>query len=107
MAIEPITVQNTTTGARHTMHARTDRLDAYIHLEIPTFEESLMPGISGAAALGLSTIFVDIPYRFPVESLLKLLEMLDGRCSFGQVEKRLEIMAGQYPQIDCEGNDLV
>jgi len=66
-----------------------------------------MPGISGAAALGLSTIFVDIPYRFPVESLLKLLEMLDGRCSFGQVEKRLEIMAGQYPQIDCEGNDLV
>ena len=114
MQLAQITVRRTDNGTDCTMHVRADRLEAFKELRndrkllaaLPHIWQSMGEGISGMAAIGLSTIFSDIPMKFPVADLLKFLQSQGNVTGLDEVEKRLELMGMRFHGIDCEGNDV-
>ena len=114
MQLGQITVRRSDTGTDCAMHVRADRLEAFKDLrhdrELLALGHYVLQGmgegISGMAALGLSTMFSDIPMRFPVADLLGFLKAQGDITCLEEVEKRLELMVRRFPAIDCEGNDI-
>jgi hypothetical protein len=106
-------VRHTDNNTVSTLHARADRLEEFRNLtwdgellqRMKTYEPDPMPGISGAAAAGLSTIFSDIPSKFPIKGLMLFLQGIAGT-QLWEVEVRLEVMGHRFSGIDCEGNDV-
>ena len=113
MQIEPITVHRSDTNTEAGMHIRPDRLEAFKNLmwdpDLLTAERVVTPyhspGLSGLACLGLSTMFVGVPLKFPVVDLQRFLAQQADMINLWEVEARLEIMANRFNQIDPEGND--
>lgn len=94
------------------MHLRADRLEYFKNLlwdkdltSQGPFVWDGIPGITGMAALGLSTIFTDIPSKFPVMDLLRFLQQQGEVESVVEVERRLELMGQRIHALDCEGNE--
>lgn len=72
-----------------------------------THQSTPMPGITGEAAAGLSTIFTDIPSKFPIKGLMLFLQQeASTLITVWEVEVRLEVMGHRFSGLDCEGNDL-
>lgn len=95
------------------MHMRADRLEEFKNL---TWDGELlklnstrvldpMPGLSGMATAGLSTIFTDIPSKFPMADLTTFLQK-QADTTLWEVELRLEIMGHRFSGLDCQGNEL-
>ena len=113
MEFKIVWFMNTDTNTNFPVQARSDRLADFVSLDVPpeappqAGSGARMPGVSGVASLGLSTIFTNIPHKFPIKPILsKLRWFVPCECSISQVERRLELMAQKFPQIDIEGNDL-
>lgn len=117
MELETVVIHRTDTDTDVCIKVRLDRIEAFKNLlwdgeviESLHFAKSDdIPGISGLAALGVSTIFTRIPNKFPVVDLLTYLAegVEDSHCRNRiEVEKRLEIMANRYPGIDYYGDNI-
>ncbi len=113
MTLTEIRIARTDNNTVTTLHLRPDRLEEFKNL---TWDSELlqrkqgyvpdpMPGISGAAAAGLSTIFADIPSKFPVAALTKYLQQ-EADIHSWEAELRLEVMGHRFSGIDWEGNDV-
>ncbi len=122
-----VDVRRSDTGKAVPMHVRPDRLDAFVELTgrrsmigwladrhtpmvvwpgQPKTTTDWGEGITGAAAIGISTIFADVPSKFPVVDILRFLQFRGGmKTSLENTERLLEEMGRTYPCIDCEGND--
>jgi hypothetical protein len=107
MRLSQVSVRRTDNNTDVEMHLRHDRLEAFCGIA-PQGAPSLdgMPGFSGMAGLGLSTIFADIPSKFPIIDLARFLAGQAGIEGIAAVEAKLEAMGRTFPAIDCEGNDL-
>ncbi len=102
-----VSIRRTDNNTEAQMHLRPDRLEAFCNIEAgPPYTNDPMPGFSGMAGLGLSTIFADIPSKFPI---IDLARFLAGEAGIGidGVEGRLEAMGRRFPAMDCEGNDTL
>ena len=112
--LSQVTVRRTDNNTDCAIHMRSDRLWEFGKLRLDPENLALghghrpqdqMPGISGMAALGLSTIFSDIPSKFPVYDLLKfLMQQADIPC-LEETERLLEIMGTRFPGITFDGKD--
>ena len=71
-----------------------------------TSTDSYMPGYDPWVVLGLSTIFINIPYKFPIIFILQALRDLCGNISLEEVAYRLKWMYALFPQLDAQGNDI-
>jgi hypothetical protein len=108
MRLSQVTVRRSDNNTDMQMHLRHDRLEAFCGIILPDrLYTDDMPGFSGMASLGLSTIFADIPSKFPIIDLTRFLARQAGTGSIPEVEGRLEAMARMFPAIDCEGNDIL
>jgi len=108
MRLSQVNVRRTDNNTDVAMHLRHDRLEAFCGT-VPQGGPSIggMPGFSGMAGLGLSTIFADIPSKFPIIDLARFLARQAGIEDIAEVEARLEAMGRTFPAIDCEGNDIL
>ena len=116
MKVNPVIVRRSDTGNDQIIHARWDRL---FEFESMTWDAEFlamgyhhphqpgeMPGYDGNVVLGLSTIFTDIPKKFPIIDLLTFLQERAQSCCMEEVEQRLTLMARRCSQLDCEGDDV-
>jgi hypothetical protein len=109
MRLSQVNIRRTDNNTDVQIHLRHDRLEAFCSIIPPERLPSTdrMPGFSGMAGLGLSTIFADIPCKFPIIDLARFLASQAETESIAEVEARLEAMGRTVPAIDCEGNDIL
>ena len=114
MELTEAKIKHTDNNTLSLLHLRADRLEEFRNLtwdkellqRVKLHQPDPMPGVSGEAASGLSTIFSDIPQKFPIKGLMLFLQKEAGDIQLWEVEIRLEVMGGRFSGIDCEGNDL-
>lgn len=103
-----ISVYNSASGKKHTLHVRKDRLAAFYEFvmrrrQVGEYkpEPPGMPGLSWSAMLGLDAIFERRPKSFPAEDILQWiaddLHPGAGAATSHEVEKALEKFSAVYP----------
>jgi len=114
MKLTPVMVHRSDFDTDQIIHARWDRLFEFESLTWDAeflamgyhhpHQPGEMPGYASGVVLGLSTIFTDIPKKFPIKDLLTLLQEKAQSCCMEEVEQRLTLMARRCSQLDCAGD---
>jgi hypothetical protein len=114
-----VNIFNSETKTEQPFGAREDRIRAFYQFIVgdrrtANSAKPRMPGISGPAALGLSTMFFRVPGRFPADDILKWLRenqktYLDGypnpTITLEEIEDALGRFAAVNTQLLADGQD--